>query len=834
MESSSVSDLRRKKPSALNRQQWMSKPESSVSSIVQQLSKGDEDVPPKIRLNLLNELVQISDQIESYDTDALLCCLRATLLGSLRTLRVAALRVIRYYLKNSEFTVHLISLGVNLFISRSLDKIDKQTEVERLQVLKLVRKWVVTCCETIPNNIVHSLVSLGEAAEDPLQRISVEVVCEITMRNPKVSANCGGIKLLLNAILDPNNVGIQESLVQGLAYLLNGSNRKFVRIPLDLGILLAPITECQIKETPPAPPPAPAAGAANNAPNNLAGNAQNKPQLTITNPTGQTSTAPKKEKKEDKVSMSIRAISILLRGWTGVFVLSSFPFGLASLVNAFYLPSHDLHVQVLDALFDIFRISDVDKNSDPSGTKLGSSAEEDHSFRSIGLLELPKKARGKQQNLLNNYLSVLLVAFIHCGLIEGLVTLGTKYSKNSEAGGQSTVTKATLLLGELLYLTNVLLPPNQCAKVQTLPKLVEFAASFTVLDPRQRSRASTMLSNLHSYHHQKHSNNNTAETSGATNDWKRLKLGDRRHERKIDSLKKLDAQLDQDQLRTKILESQVTTTKDHTKWKWDNISDLIDGPLLSNPTLLTQVMKTKFIKRVLSYFRPLTQAFAALPWTPENDKYRRIAVQLLQVLVSTEQGADYLKHSKLIPEIIDIIKLELDPVANAHPAHKERPLSSEKMWKKMSAEYFTILGSLSTTPRGMEILIDFGILDYLTALVALPSRDDLFATIVTSLDYTTSDHTRMFLSKALSSSSKGTRFRATRHLHVLVRSGVQNFDQWGITFLLDQLNDGDIKASKMALNALTEACNQVECMDALIAAKPQLLKHGPAGKHLWL
>tara|TARA_R110002050_G_scaffold76922_1_gene164480 strand:+ start:1325 stop:1585 length:261 start_codon:yes stop_codon:yes gene_type:complete len=71
------------------------------------------------------------------------------------------------------------------------------------------------------------------------------------------------------------------------------------------------------------------------------------------------------------------------------------------------------------------------------------------------------------------------------------------------AGGSDTrheqlAIKATILLGELLSLSNTLLPSAQCARLQTLEELVKRSLSFKT-DPQRRSRASTMVTNLHHY-----------------------------------------------------------------------------------------------------------------------------------------------------------------------------------------------------------------------------------------------------------------------------------------------------------------------------------------------
>eukprot|EP01117_Protostelium_nocturnum_P011476 TRINITY_DN4163_c0_g1_i2.p1 TRINITY_DN4163_c0_g1~~TRINITY_DN4163_c0_g1_i2.p1 ORF type:complete len:1169 (+),score=280.38 TRINITY_DN4163_c0_g1_i2:189-3695(+) len=752
--------------------------------------------------------------------------MRRLLQEPIRTLRTAALRTTRYFLKDESFLHVLIKLKLNLFIARSLER-DKHHEAERLQALKLIRKWMAIRCDLLPNNIIYTLVSIAEHQEDSLSRICIEVMCEITIRYPKGSSHCGGIKLILNSILDPNHSSIQDPLVLCIIFLLNDENRKYVRNHLDIGILFSPIVDnFHVKDN----TPIVTTNANVNAPNNAANNPPNSPNF-------------EKEKRWDS---SIKAITVMLRSWTGLIALSSHPFGLSSLINAFHLPSVELHDRILEALFDVFQLT-VDRNSNPfkSFQTSSNSLEE---YDSFGVVETPSRTKGERHNLLNNYLSALLTTFINCGLIEGLVTLGTKYSKNQDIGGSGeqvkiVAIKATLLLGELLYLTNSLLPPGQCAQVQTLPKLVEFAASFTLLDPRQRSRASTMLTNLHAYHHSKHSDSITEYqipiTVGPTSKWKRIKPRDRRLDR-IEALKlKLDAQMDYDQLKLKIGESQVVATKDYSKWKWEIISDLIEGPLLANVSLLVYALKNKFVKRVISYFRPLSFAFSTMTWGNENLKYLRIACQLLQVLVGSDQGADYLLESKLLPEIAELMVLEIEAAKpasqqTANVQNKERLFSADKLLKKMSQEYFTMLGILSSSTRGLEVLKKQKLFLLMVELSELNGRDDLVNLIMTSLDYNVSEDSRIFLMKALSSTSTVVRFRATRHIRGLLRAGVDDFSNWGIDFLLRQLNDADPKVVQMALSILDEACNQVECMDSLIASKTQLLKFGQTGKNLWL
>ncbi|GLD95089.1 hypothetical protein PINS_up003714 [Pythium insidiosum] len=82
----------------------------------------------------------------------------------------------------------------------------------------------------------------------------------------------------------------------------------------------------------------------------------------------------------------------------------------------------------------------------------------------------------------------------------------------------------------------------------------------------------------------------------------------------------LDAQMDdatfKDMLHNR---SRVLTDKNWTKWNWDMISELLEGPL-TNPQRLSEAMKTKFFKRLSGFFRcdPGNKGyFSQLAWIPD-------------------------------------------------------------------------------------------------------------------------------------------------------------------------------------------------------------------------
>lgn len=76
-----------------------------------------------------------------------------------------------------------------------------------------------------------------------------------------------------------------------------------------------------------------------------------------------------------------------------------------------------------------------------------------------------------------------------------------------------------------------------------------------------RSRASSMITNLHQYHHLKHTSSfydfHLSLIVTGANKWKRVKGRDRRLDRMDEVKMKMDFQMDFDQLKNKIQETQV-------------------------------------------------------------------------------------------------------------------------------------------------------------------------------------------------------------------------------------------------------------------------------------
>jgi rapamycin-insensitive companion of mTOR len=229
--------------------------------------------------------------------------------------------------------------------------------------------------------------------------------------------------------------------------------------------------------------------------------------------------------------------------------------------------------------------------------------------------------------------------------------------------------------------------------------------------------------------------------------------------------KKIDWRMDLAEFRQKLQLSGVLQTKEWAKWDWDVITEIVDGPL-ENPTLLQAALKTKFIKRLVSFLRPSNNAFVNIPRKSENSKYTQIACHLLEILVSDDDGRSFLNSNPLLPQVGDLFRLEAEP-SYASSCKLERIFTKEKVLRTLSQDYFTIIGALSGSKLGLDFLHNFKLFEYLPSLCLLPDRHDLCTIIMTCVDYNVpSSPARLILQKALFSDNALVRFRATRHLQV--------------------------------------------------------------------
>lgn len=216
--------------------------------------------------------------------------------------------------------------------------------------------------------------------------------------------------------------------------------------------------------------------------------------------------------------------------------------------------------------------------------------------------------------------------------------------------------KATLLLGEVLKLASQSLPANFSPSLQLMPTLLKEASqeenettSFATGMTYQVDRVTRTLqrSDLTAKSQRKSLNGPSEQvTSPLSNESAKTKLS-------ID--------MDDLQFRSLLLETQVLATVNYLKWKWDLINDIVEGPLL-NPKRLEEAIKaSKFLKRLIGFYRPFKYRFSDIKNTKPNQRYVRIGCALIKTLLQNNEGILYLSESKLLRQLAECLA-QLDRV----------------------------------------------------------------------------------------------------------------------------------------------------------------------------
>jgi rapamycin-insensitive companion of mTOR len=303
----------------------------------------------------------------------------------------------------------------------------------------------------------------------------------------------------------------------------------------------------------------------------------------------------------------------------------------------------------------------------------------------------------------------------------------------------------------------------------------------------------------------------------------------------------VDTSLDETQFQLLIKESNILLSKDFKKWNWEPIFTLVYGPLRLPERLNDSLKKEsgKLIKRILSYYQPSKRAFCELAFKEDQMIFADLGCQLLENLLSTQDGIQYLSTSEFFEELKEILEIELssNPEGNSN-----RILSEKGVASKLAREYFTMIGKLSSIPQGVKILQNFNIFNLLKKLIN-SNRDDISQLIIKYLDYTHSNETissssRMILKEAMTSSRKNIRYVATLRLRKLLREVKKNdFTKFGIQLLQTQLGDSWEEISKTALQIIASNCKiQPEFLDHFISLNPniEILQNQKEGSDLLL
>lgn len=733
------------------------------------------------RANILVELFKKHPTIK-YDLAWGVFSLRVQLmlLSDSSDVVAAGYRLTRHAITDRVSLRTIRSLHTDELIILSLIKKEKAA-LEREQAVKLVRAFldVKAGVYEISTAVTRSLVAVAEHNDDTLKDICLLTLAEILTKNPALLVTAGGMSTLTDALAN-GTFPAPDGLVASFLHILDHPRqRQYLSTGREFEAMFAPFTDPML----------------------LNGN-------------------------EEKLKHCAKAIAAMLKTWPGFLALSERnALSLRSLIESLQYPITAARGIILDLLIDTLRIK-VPFWSDTyvAGRRLTTYGRVNAELAdpSLKRSNLDYGIQGRF-DLTHHFSAIVLAVLIRAGLIPALFNLIKTEEDNALRR------RGTLVLTEVLRMAQDALPKSLSSNIQVLPDLISPVDDFA---SETHAGNMEMLYQIESINRTKNkAKRSTGSQQSVADD---LAAGVQTNKRL-----KYSPLIDGDQFRALIAESQVLNHTSYIKWKWDVILGLIEGPLTNAKRLDEAIKSTKFMKRVAGFYRPFKHRFSDVRKNQFNQRYVRYGCALVKTLLQTQVGIQYLAEGKLLRQVAECLA-QVDPhsgITSTAP-HFDR----YQMTETLSGGYFAILGALSSTPEGIQIMERWHMMDMFYHILDRRDRDDLLRAILGNMDYTLDTHLRVMLSQALTSAFKDIRIFSTKLLRRYAvgrmhpASGLSDAYsvQWALRLVMTQLYDPDVEVCETAIKILEEACEQQEHLEFVVRCRPALDHLGEIGAPLLL
>ena len=662
---------------------------------------------------------------------------------------------------------------------RSLVK-DRKADVEREQALKFVRAFldVKDGVREISRAVVRTIAAVAEEHEERLRSICIETLAEILVRDPRLLIASGGLGPLHEALGD-GSYKAAESLTAAYLYVLDAPQRRqYLRPGNELEVLFTAFTD------------------------DLSSN-------------------------ERILKQSAKAIASALKSWPGLFALSMYDFrAIRSMVQSMEAQSGPIRDAVLDLLYALFRIkSPAWASSFLAGRRLTTYGRVNLKSTGTKPPAAEYEEEGGEQNFLEHYTALLLAIFIKSGVVEALLKM------TQDARNPTLKRKSTLLIGEVLKLSSNLLPPSWSSQLQLLPELFEAAIKFNNEKHFIASGTIYQISSVSKTLYRSSPSSYTPSVAPSNNGMDLGVLDDQ-------PKSSMATYLGEATFRQLLLDSGVLSSSNFSKWNWDIILRIIDGPLTIGKRLEEAVKASKFVKRIMSFYRPFKFKFSDIKSSRNTQKYVRAGCSLMHALLQSPEGTRYLSDNKLLRQIAECLA-QCDPTSGL--TAQDPMFSKDRLTDTLCGGYFPMLGVLSGDAKGIQMMERWRIFNMMYRIVDLKQRPDLIKLMLSNFDYSLHGHPRVLLSKALTAGTKDIRINATNALRKYAtrpRMTMQGHEladsKWAIQLLVTQLYDPEVEVCATAVKILEKACNTKNQLEYIVECRPALDHLGEIGAPLLL
>ncbi|KAI0346017.1 hypothetical protein BDW22DRAFT_1353679 [Trametopsis cervina] len=754
----------------------------------------------RLRVETMNHLINVLQRnlrvrYELNIPDVIQAVIPALADRATKQSRATAYRLIRHMLVSTQSVEKLKEHTLDWYMVKSLARDNKHT-VEKEQVIKLIRAIVeigslrrgpgsAVGSGTVPlsDPVMRAFMAVAEHPDEPFKHICIQTLTEILLIDIQLMARNGGIRLLLHA-LSEGPVEMGPIISSAFLYIADSPRtRAYLHIGIDLEMAMSGITDAYGKGP----------------------------------------------EHADRMRGTTKLVVSMLRTWSGLMYFCAHDkLALRTLVDGLRIPSLSTREIILDMFFDLFNIKPPEwHQAFLDGRRLTV-------YRRTRPTDVEKTSdapTNKQETLklTDQFVALLVQIFSGAGLMDALTSMLEEDTPSEAPTGSSLSRKATLLMAEILQTANKVLPLSIAAKIQALPRVFSLASDYH--EGEHRIVGTSALSAIDSYNRHR-----TRQQASAPKDVTRPRANSvedavRRGQRQVEQARiKFGMQMDERGFQAFLLDSQVLATKDQTKWSFDILQDLIEGPLL-NPKRMEEAIKaSRYMRKLMSFFHPFAHRFSDLAKSKSNMRWVKLGCTLMNTLLASAEGLRFLSEDEFMPQIVKSFA-QLDPL-NATQT-QDSLFSKKRMQDTLTYGYFEMLGVLSRRKEGLELIEKTKLFTAFYHLSELRSREDLIKAMIENLDYSIDGHSRIVLSKTLTSSYREIRLYATNHLGELIRSSMQA-NAWTLRLLLTQLYDPDLIIQEVAVRYLEEACEASDVLEMVVEMHPTLDHLGEVGHGLLL
>lgn len=485
---------------------------------------------------------------------------------------------------------------------RSLIK-DRKADLEREQALKFVRAFldVKDGVKELSRAVVRTIAAVAEQGEDRLRSICLETLAEVMLRDPALAVASGGLSPLSEALIEGTYKSPESLTASYMQILDNPQKRIYLRSGYDLEVLFTAFTD-----------------------------------IILAN--------------ESLLKQNAKAITKILKSWPGLMMLTMHDSrAIKSLLTSMVLPQATIRETVIDLIYLLLRIKSPSwASSFLAGRRLTTYGRV-ASLKSVpnqtpSANALPVEEDSGEQNFMDHYTALLLATFVKAGLLENLLQV-------ARTSDPQLSRKTCLLIGEVLKLASRLLPATWSNDLPLLPEL--FAAATQFKDDN-RFVASGIVYQISSVSKTLYRSTPSIATAGTLPSSDNL----------ADMHRKSNAGIvvQEGAIRQLLVESNVLNSSNYLKWNWDVISRIIEGPLQDGKRLDEVNRVSKFMNRIMSFYRPFKHRFSDLTSNKNSQKYVRVGCTLMHTLLQSNEGFQYLQDHKMLRQIAECLA-QCDPVS---------------------------------------------------------------------------------------------------------------------------------------------------------------------------